>query len=35
VFDAGFYVICQTGDNIDIIPPPDSFVAKYWKTIKR
>jgi uncharacterized membrane protein YqiK len=29
-FDAGFYVICQVGDNVNIVPPPEGFVAKYW-----
>ena len=29
-FEAGFYVICQTGDNVEVIPPPDNFVVKYW-----
>ena len=29
-FEAGFYVISQTDDNVDIIPPPADFVAKYW-----
>jgi len=29
-FEAGFYVVCQSGDNIDIIKPPDNFVPKYW-----
>ncbi len=31
-FKSGFYLICQTGDNIDIVEPPDGFVAKYWDT---
>ena len=35
IFDAGFYVICQTGDNVNIIPPPDSFVPKYWLNNKK
>jgi len=30
-FNSGFYVICQTGDNVEIIPTPDSFVAKCWE----
>jgi len=30
-FSAGFYVITQTDDNINIIPPPDNFVAKFWE----
>jgi hypothetical protein len=33
-FDAGFYVICQTGENVVIVEPPDNFVAKYWVTEK-
>jgi len=30
-FNSGFYVICQTGDNVEILPTPDSFVAKCWE----
>jgi len=30
-FEAGFYVVMQTGDNVEIVPPPDNFVAKYWE----
>ena len=29
-FDAGLYVVCQTGENVNIIPPPEDFVAKCW-----
>ena len=28
-FNAGFYVISQTNDMIEVIPPPDDFVAKF------
>ena len=34
-FAAGFYVISQTGDNVDIIEPPSTFVAKYWDVISK
>jgi hypothetical protein len=30
-FNAGFYVVWQTGENIEIVSPPDTFVAKYWE----
>ena len=30
-FNSGFYVICQSGDNVEILPTPDSFVAKCWE----
>ena len=29
-FEAGFYVICQTGDTVNIITPPENFVPKCW-----
>jgi len=29
-FDAGFYVVCQSGDTVDIVPPPEDFVARAW-----
>ena len=29
-FEAGLYVVCQTGENVNIIPPPKNFVAKCW-----
>jgi hypothetical protein len=29
-FSAGFYVICQSGDSVNIVPPPASFVPRYW-----
>ena len=32
VFNAGFFVVCQTFDNIEILPPPEKFVPKYWDT---
>ena len=32
IFKAGFYAVCQTQYNVEIIPPPEGFVAKYWKT---
>ena len=30
-FSSGFYVICQSGDNVEILPTPDTFVAKCWE----
>jgi hypothetical protein len=35
VFSAGFYLITQTDDNVDVIDPPSDFVAKYWTTTTR
>ena len=32
IFKAGFYAVCQTQYNVEIISPPEGFVAKYWKT---
>ena len=29
-FKAGFYVVSHSGENVNIIPPPDSFIAKCW-----
>jgi hypothetical protein len=29
-FDAGFFVISQTGENVEIVPPPKDFVPKFW-----
>jgi len=29
IFEAGFYVVCQTGYNVEILPPPEGFIAKY------
>ena len=29
-FKAGFYVVSHSGENVKIISPPDSFVAKCW-----
>ena len=29
-FDAGFYVVSQTGDNVNIVSPPNNFEPKYW-----
>jgi len=29
-FKAGFYVVCQSGDSVDIVLPPADFVAKVW-----
>jgi len=29
-FDAGFYVVMQTGDNVEIVLPPKDFVPKVW-----
>ena len=34
-FEAGFYVISQTGDNVDIIEPPSYFVPKYWDVVPK
>jgi hypothetical protein len=31
VFNEGFYLICQTGDTVDIVTPPPSFVHRYWE----
>jgi hypothetical protein len=30
-FDAGFYVVMQTGDNVEIVQPPKDFVPKIWE----
>jgi hypothetical protein len=29
VFSSGFYLICHTGDNVEIVEPPANFVHKY------
>ena len=31
IFASGFYLICQMGDNVDIMEPPSDFSAKYWE----
>jgi len=30
-FDAGFYVVMQTGENVEIVPLPKDFVPKFWE----
>jgi len=30
-FEAGFYVISQTGENVEVMQPPKDFVHKFWQ----
>ena len=30
-FEAGFYVVTHSGENVTIVPPPETFVAKCWE----
>jgi hypothetical protein len=29
IFSSGFYLVCHTGDNVEIIEPPSDFVHRY------
>jgi hypothetical protein len=29
IFAAGFYIVCHTGDNVEILEPPPGFVHRY------
>jgi len=34
-FAAGFYVVMQTGENVEIVPPPKDFVPKVWEVAEK